>query len=332
MGYKLRREVRDALPPGKLTAAERLLILEIADNANDDTRRAYPGREELARLTDLAELSVPAMLTRIAEKWIDVRVPIGKDSKGRPVYGRQGHRTVFEFPDDLTRSDDGQTLEPSRVDDHQTNVRPASNQTFDAQQQKVRRSSTPSPQIPSGISSSRSRTVALPRADAKQRQQPNPIQTILDHTDATEADAQGLVDHLTNDPDVKTVAGFVRKLAQDGDLQRRLDQWRATGNEQRKKKRDIYRSVLRLAVLDQPECRHGFRGGHLALDDGWMSCSYRNNPESKADQRDLRNEPAVLACYLKLLEDRGHDGEADRIRGLLTDEQLDTLIEAEGGA
>ncbi len=45
MGFKLRREVRDLLPPGVLTANERLLVLELADNCRDDSDDNGPARE-----------------------------------------------------------------------------------------------------------------------------------------------------------------------------------------------------------------------------------------------------------------------------------------------
>ncbi len=104
MGYELRREVRDALPRGLLTAAERLLILEIADNANDESRKAYPGKAKLARLTDLSERSIQEALRRLGEKWIEVRVEIGKDKRGNPVYAYRGHSVDYVFPRDLAEA------------------------------------------------------------------------------------------------------------------------------------------------------------------------------------------------------------------------------------
>lgn len=117
MGYELRRQVRDAIPPGLLTSAERLLLLEIADYANDGTRQGWPGSDELSTLADVSVGSISTLLNRIAEKWMDFRVAIGKDAKGRPVYARKGHRTIFRFPPSLPRWDDGCTL---RSDDGPT--------------------------------------------------------------------------------------------------------------------------------------------------------------------------------------------------------------------
>lgn len=98
MGFQLRREVRDALPPGLLTSAERLLVLEIADQCNDRTREGWPGALLLAELTDLAPRSLQETLNRIGKKWLELRVPLGKDAKGRPYYSHAGKRTTFRFP------------------------------------------------------------------------------------------------------------------------------------------------------------------------------------------------------------------------------------------
>lgn len=97
MGYKLRREVRTAIPPGILTAAERLLVLELADVCNDDTREGWPGAAKLAELTDLSERSIQETLNRIGRKWVELRVPLG-ERDGRTFYAYAGKRTTFRFP------------------------------------------------------------------------------------------------------------------------------------------------------------------------------------------------------------------------------------------
>lgn len=98
MGYKLRREVRDRIPPGLLTPAERLLILEIADQCNDQTRECWPGAALISTLTDLAPRSIQETLRRIGEKWIELRVVLGKSDKGTPIYAYPGRRTIYRFP------------------------------------------------------------------------------------------------------------------------------------------------------------------------------------------------------------------------------------------
>lgn len=98
MGFKLRREVRDVLPPGLLTAGERLLVLEVADDANDETREGWPGFDRLAAYADVSEAKVGEMFARVAKKWIELRMIAGFGKDGRPFYSRPGYNTHFRFP------------------------------------------------------------------------------------------------------------------------------------------------------------------------------------------------------------------------------------------
>ncbi len=98
MGFNLRREIRDVLPPGLLTARERLLVLELADNCSDDSRRGWPGVDWLAEKADVAAGKVGEMFAQIGKKWVELRVPLGVGKDGRAFYSKTGTRTVFEFP------------------------------------------------------------------------------------------------------------------------------------------------------------------------------------------------------------------------------------------
>jgi hypothetical protein len=100
MGYKLRREIRDLLPRGgKLTPSEWRLILELADWCNDTERTGRPGAERLAQFTDTPDADkVGEMFSRIAKKWVELRVPLGLGKDGRPFYSRPGKNTVYQFP------------------------------------------------------------------------------------------------------------------------------------------------------------------------------------------------------------------------------------------
>lgn len=89
------------------------------------------------------------------------------------------------------------------------------------------------------------------------------------------------------------------------------------------RREDIF-AVLRVTVIDQPECPHGFRGGNIALDR--MTTCYRCRKESDpATWRDIREIPAVLSRVLKKFEQRGLDSEAEDLLSSLTDDQLDAL-------
>ncbi|WIM97684.1 hypothetical protein ACTOB_001232 [Actinoplanes oblitus] len=99
MGYRLRREVRDAMPKGTLTHKEVRLVLELADSCNDDTREGWPGLDWLADVCDIGDpKKVGETLGSIAKKWHELRVPVGKDKRGLPTFAREGQRMTFRFP------------------------------------------------------------------------------------------------------------------------------------------------------------------------------------------------------------------------------------------
>lgn len=97
MGYELYRHVLNHAP-GDLDAAARLVLAVIADDANEKTRRSYLGMDLLSHRTGLLPDSVGKALRRLAKAGIEIRVPVGTDKKGRPVFAMRGHRTVYLIP------------------------------------------------------------------------------------------------------------------------------------------------------------------------------------------------------------------------------------------
>ncbi|MEV4384005.1 hypothetical protein [Streptosporangium sp. NPDC049644] len=105
MGYELRRWLADRLPAG-LSSGERLVALEIADQANDQSRHAYGSetRAVILRRTGYAdEKQLGKVLTKLAKNGIEMREPVrGKDGepvrdkRGRVVYACNGHE-MSEF-------------------------------------------------------------------------------------------------------------------------------------------------------------------------------------------------------------------------------------------
>lgn len=96
--------------PADLTPLERLLLVVIAEAAQDHDRRGDSGREWKARecapgLEALAQRcgvqpdSARRAIQRLAGRGLEVRVPLGPKSKtGQPVYAFQGHATTFRLP------------------------------------------------------------------------------------------------------------------------------------------------------------------------------------------------------------------------------------------
>lgn len=107
MGYELRRWLADRLPEA-VSSGERLVALEIADQAYDDTRTGY-GNDFMAvvvRRTGLSSAKqVGKVLGKLAANGIELRVPIRDidgqpvtDKSGRVLFACAGHRTTFRIP------------------------------------------------------------------------------------------------------------------------------------------------------------------------------------------------------------------------------------------
>ncbi|MFI6103205.1 hypothetical protein [Streptomyces sp. NPDC051310] len=99
MGYKLRRQLREALGPG-IAGLQRAVALEIADDASDVTRESAVTLEELVRWTAAKDTDVVRnALKRLALAGWELRVPIGKGKDGRTLYAVPGRRMTFRIPD-----------------------------------------------------------------------------------------------------------------------------------------------------------------------------------------------------------------------------------------
>lgn len=106
MGYVLRRWLADRLP-ADLSRGERLVALELADQANDTTRRAY-SKNLLTTVAHRAgyadEKQIGAVLGKLAKRGIELRVQLLKDgrpffdTKGRPVFACTRHETTYKIP------------------------------------------------------------------------------------------------------------------------------------------------------------------------------------------------------------------------------------------
>jgi hypothetical protein len=126
--------------PATWTPSERLVVLAIAEQANDATRRGYPGIELIAHRAGVDVGTVSRTLNRLRKKGTELRLPMtGVGSDGKVIYAVRGHRTVYEIPrlcplpvhgtkicvyldgpDDPVaepeRADQGPTIPPQRAD------------------------------------------------------------------------------------------------------------------------------------------------------------------------------------------------------------------------
>jgi hypothetical protein len=95
------RLVAEALDhaPAELTPSERLVLLVLAEDANNKTRTCSPGMDVLTRRTGLTEDGVRKVLQQLAARGHELRVPVGIDTHGRPIYAKRGHRTTYRIPE-----------------------------------------------------------------------------------------------------------------------------------------------------------------------------------------------------------------------------------------
>lgn len=128
MGIRIVDEVLDHTP--WLPPAEKVLLIALAQRANDITRECWPGREELMHrlgTTDKDTLRrALGRLEALLAEHLDLdpeakdvlRVSLGTDRNGRKVYAARGHRTTYRIPTLATKGacDRGEATPPFGVD------------------------------------------------------------------------------------------------------------------------------------------------------------------------------------------------------------------------
>ena len=109
MSNRLINEVRDHAPRD-LSAAEVLLLTWLADASSDEdrvlpggrrlpARCCFPGIETLAEWMRMGPDGVRKVLRKLEGRGLQVRVPVGVDKAGRPLYAAKGHVTVYRVPE-----------------------------------------------------------------------------------------------------------------------------------------------------------------------------------------------------------------------------------------
>lgn len=109
MSYELVQEVRESAPLD-LSATERLILIWIAEQSREEdryyrselieARTCWPGRENLMRWSGISsERTFRAALQKLADRGLDVRVPLGVDRHGAVLYAVKGQRMVLRLPE-----------------------------------------------------------------------------------------------------------------------------------------------------------------------------------------------------------------------------------------
>ncbi|QFY09612.1 hypothetical protein GBF35_25800 [Nonomuraea phyllanthi] len=89
-----------------MTTAERLTLLIIAERSNKKTRQMWAYKGDGKTLTDViaARVGVEAdsltkVFRRLAARGLEVRVPIGVNGKGQPVFAVRGRASDYVLPE-----------------------------------------------------------------------------------------------------------------------------------------------------------------------------------------------------------------------------------------
>lgn len=98
MGIKLYVEVLDHAP-AELTSNERLLLLVLAEKANDQTRKAvWPNPDRLLHRLGMSEDGLRKVCQKLAARGYEVRIPVGTNKAGSPVYAYKGRAVDYRVP------------------------------------------------------------------------------------------------------------------------------------------------------------------------------------------------------------------------------------------
>lgn len=249
MGVRLIAEVRKHAPPG-LDRAERLVLLLIAEDARDSTRVSRCGREALLRGTGLGPRGLRYVFERLAAHGLEVRVPIGTDRAGRPLYAVPGVQSTYRVPVFSAAKGELESLLKGELE-----VRQADPQTRQAEPH-VRQAD---PEIPPS---------RQPSAVRQQRPQRH-IALIMKSTGATAVEAEAVAAAVDAEKHPANLSGFLRRLAADGELGDWLVRVRA---ERGQAAAAADQAEHRARIRREPWCEHGVPGGHLVSPAGWVAC------------------------------------------------------------
>ncbi|WKU03731.1 hypothetical protein [Micromonospora sp. HUAS LYJ1] len=247
MAYQLVQEVLDHAPP--MTAAERLVLVAIAEEIRSTVaRKCELDTESLCRRTGgLDPSKVRAALRRLKDREIEVRIALGTDRAGNPVYAYRGQvpryqLPVFPPPPGCGCGDCRFQDEPavdSAVDDVQEGGRdsPPSDETRGQEGGRVRpptqeggRSTTEGGRSTTQGGRKTTESVAQrpPSPSVTETvipQQPPTIAHLITRTGATDDESQLLIQTIKTRYRPRNLGGYIRAMS-DADLTELLDEIR----------------------------------------------------------------------------------------------------------
>lgn len=246
MGYELYRHVLNHAP-ADLSKEERLILLAIADDANERTRLSRPGVGLLEHWTGMDAQAIKRALRKLAERGWEIRVPLARRGDGSPVYAFRGRRSTYRVPVFPSRTDhpmgvagDPQTRGLPVTGDPQTGVnaghrRPPNGGEWGSFVNGMGvTGDPPSPHTPYLSSSARARETTPdpsgPREEEEEKKTNKnkttaprtPVEIIRAHTDATPTEAAALLDRLTHEHRIDHLTAWLTTAATNGTLTQHL--------------------------------------------------------------------------------------------------------------
>jgi hypothetical protein len=243
--------------PAELSPTERMVLVAIAEKANDGTREAHGAgvRDEvIAERCGLAVESLTNVFRRLARHGVEVRVPLAFTAHGRPLFACNGRQKTYRIP----------PLEPRS---------PVTEPGF-----KTGPATGPGAEDRSRNTEDRSSDRAYPSAPSKNPQAAaaRATEIVIENTDATDTEAAAVVDLIRVERKPHSIVGLLQKIARDGDLPDWLTRVRETSAEQQTVDNRAAIRAFRDAIAGEPPCDHGYAGGHLDGPGGPLCPIWRN--------------------------------------------------------
>lgn len=302
--------------PDTLTSGERLVLVVIAEWANDRTRIARQSSnwtiDTICRRAGIKRAGLKSILQGLAKKGLEVRVPV-KHKDGKPVYAYEGTAVTFQVPTFAQRGGHSIPSESTR------GVAVASERGGHSireglPQQPPSPQGSPLKKLPSSLSNSDDdvapATIPAQRTERENEEasqkpkskKPADRTSLLLGAGLTPDEIKPFTDWCDQLPSGPKGDGWYIRLHGNGTLQERIAEWRTspavtsrcdecddtgeTGDWLNRrpcgclwwKDPATARKHFVAELKNFPDCAHGAAGGDLKAPDGWQHCSMCRGP------------------------------------------------------
>lgn len=239
MGYELYRHVLDHAP-AELDPTARAVLAVIADDAHERTRISRIPMDLLMHRSGVTTRdALKKAFQRLARAGYEIRIPVGTDTLGRPIYAARGRATQYRIPvfperDVPHRPRMGGTGSP--LTDRMGGTDSPLTDGMGGTGSPIGGTGSPyrginSPPLSSDLSPSSSgadRSQATGSTPHGRRRTASAEDLIVTECGATPEEAASLVDHIRDQGEAKrSLSGYVRHLVANGDMAERLRRLRA---------------------------------------------------------------------------------------------------------